>query len=629
MKKFKDLKLSTKFMVSIGCVLVVLTAFDVWFSMKKEEDIMLKDINNWTFVFAENVRTSLNTLMREGKMDIRFAMMEAMSTDIKGVQNVRIIRGPKVNEIFTKLKSETIQSAEDTLAGYARKKEQLENNLKKTKDPDEKKDIKEDLATLQDSMNKVSVKMATAKVPLSLDPREAPMDDLDREVLAKGVPVYRFEGDKARVLVPYIASKKSCATTSGCHKYANEGDVLGAISMEFSTEDINKEIIANNLKTAGLGIVRLVIILGLLAIFLSIFIVKDIKTMMEGFKALTNGDFTIRLRVSGDDEMGKLAQGFNYFIDRFNDIVKELHGATGKLTSTSKELSAFSSQIAAGADSQGVKVNQVSTAAGELSATATEIAMNSVGAADAAKDANEIARKGSLIVANSIEGMNSILPLVKDSALIVEQLGSRSKEIGNIIGVITDIADQTNLLALNAAIEAARAGDQGRGFAVVADEVKKLAERTAIATKEVGTMIKTIQDYTGKAQTSMAVEVKAVEKASEHVRGAGAALKEITAHVDKVAAMIGQIATASEEQSTVANQISEDIEAVSKVTSSTAEDVSHIAATAVDLLQLSLKLQELTSRFKTDIEAAESLVMPLEISKGSDRRLSCNDAVDV
>ncbi len=98
--------------------------------------------------------------------------------------------------------------------------------------------------------------------------------------------------------------------------------------------------------------------------------------------------------------------------------------------------------------------------------------------------------------AQTIEGMNRIAQVVQESAKTIQELAKSSDQIGEIIGVIDDIADQTNLLALNAAIEAARAGEQGRGFAVVADEVRKLAERTTKATKEITDMIKGIQNDT-------------------------------------------------------------------------------------------------------------------------------------
>lgn len=598
-KKFRNLSLGAKFMITIGAALVVLTAFDVWFSTKKEKDIMFKDIKKWTFVFAENVRTTLNTLMREDKMDIRFSMLDAMTEEISGVEHVRIIRGPKVDEGFRMIaEQEFIPREMAAINAFREDIKRLEGELGATDDPDEIEEIREEIGDIQGYIDAAEEKITKARVVRETDPREVARDDLDRQVLATAEPIYHFEGDKARVLIPYIA-QKSCSTTSGCHKMAKEGDVLGAISMEFSIADIQKDIIANNVKTAGVGAVRLAIILGILSFFMSVFVIRNVRSLLAGFNRISGGDFSSKLKVESEDEMGKLARGFNSFVDKFNGMIGEIQDATVKMAVTSEELSASSTQIVNGTEAQKGKTSQVATASEELSATINEVAGNTHGAAEAAKKASNTARMGADIVAHSINGMNSIVPIVNESSSTISKLGSRSAEIGKIVGVINDIADQTNLLALNAAIEAARAGEQGRGFAVVADEVKKLAERTTLATKEISVMIKAIQEDTRKAIDSTDKEVKAVEEASGYAKEAGAALDEILLQVEQVSVMVQQIATASEQQSTAAGQISRDIDAVAEVAKSRADDVGHVADAAVDLAKLSARLKEMISLFKT------------------------------
>jgi len=601
MKKFKDLRLSAKFMVSIGLILVVLTAFDVWFGMNKEKNIMHKDIRKWTFVYAESVRTTLNTLMREGKMNMRWGMLDAMKQEISGVKNIRIIRSPIVNDIFKRVKEDdVVPRAKEIIEKDTNKIAKLEKDLGRTKDRDEASDLRDEIKTLQATVRKAEADIENPG-PISTDPREAPQDGLDNDVIKKGAPIYRLEGGSARVLVPYIA-KKSCSSTTGCHKYAKEGDVLGAISMEFSTEDIQKDIRFNNIETAGIGAVRLAIILAILAFFLSYYVIRHIKTMLAGFKKLTTGDFTTRLPVTGEDEIGELAEGFNYFTNEINGIIKEMQNASRSLVSTSDGLSASSSSIAEGAESQKGRAAQVATAAEELSATIQEIAQNSMSAVEAAKNTNMAAEKGGDVVTKSVEGMAGIVPIVRDSAAAVAELSSRSNEIGSIINVINDIADQTNLLALNAAIEAARAGEYGRGFAVVADEVRKLAERTTAGTKEVTVMVKAIQADAGRARATIETEVHAVEKAMGLAKETGKALEEIIRHVNNLTSMIQQIATATEEQSVTASQISGDIEVVSNVSTRTAGDVGEIAKATDDLTRLSGKLRDIAASFRIQAE---------------------------
>jgi len=598
--KLKDLNLGAKFMLTIGAALVVLTIFDVWFSTKKEKDIMYKDIKKWTFVFSENVRTALNTLMREDQMDIRFSMLDAMSKEIEGVENVRIIRGPKVDEGFRQIREEeTIPREMEAVKGFKEDIARIERELRAAKDPGERGDLKEEIGDLESSVKASQEKIEKAKVMPETDPRELPKDDLDRDVLKTGQSIYHFEGDKARVLIPYIA-QKSCSSTSGCHKMAKEGDVLGAISMEFSIADIQKDIASNNLKTAAVGAVRLAIILGILSFFMSIFVIRGIRALLAGFNRMSEGDFSTKLPVGNQDEMGKLSTGFNSFLDRFNDMIKEIQDATVKIAVTSEELSTSSNQIVIGTEAQKAKTAMVATASEELSATINEVAGNTHGAAEAAMKASKAAKMGADIVSHSINGMNSIVPIVNESCDTISKLGSRSADIGKIVGVINDIADQTNLLALNAAIEAARAGEQGRGFAVVADEVKKLAERTTQATKEISVMIKAIQEDTRMAIESTDKEVRAVEEASGYAKEAGIALDEILGQVEQVSTMVQQIATASEQQSTAAGQISRDIETVADVARNRAEDVSHVADAAVDLAKLSARLKDMISRFRLE-----------------------------
>jgi len=197
-----------------------------------------------------------------------------------------------------------------------------------------------------------------------------------------------------------------------------------------------------------------------------------------------------------------------------------------------------------------------------------------------------------------VAGIKRIADVVNQSAGTVRALGKSSDQIGEIIGVIDDIADQTNLLALNAAIEAARAGEQGRGFAVVADEVRKLAERTTRATKEIASMIKTIQSETTLAVQSMEQGTQEVENGFRLADKAAASLQGIVDTSEKVTDMIAQIATASKEQSAASEQISRNVEAISTVTGETAANIQHIARAAEDLNKLTTALQDLVGQFQ-------------------------------
>lgn len=193
--------------------------------------------------------------------------------------------------------------------------------------------------------------------------------------------------------------------------------------------------------------------------------------------------------------------------------------------------------------------------------------------------------------------MARIAERVRETAKTVGGLGTRSDQIGQIIGTIEDIADQTNLLALNAAIEAARAGEQGRGFAVVADEVRALAERTTKATKEIGAMIKAIQQETKSAVTFMEQEVNEVERGTAEAAESGKALEKILEQVGSVTMQVNQMATAAEQQTATTAEISGNIQQITDVVQSTARGAQETAAAARQLSNLSSELQHLIGQF--------------------------------
>jgi methyl-accepting chemotaxis protein len=263
----------------------------------------------------------------------------------------------------------------------------------------------------------------------------------------------------------------------------------------------------------------------------------------------------------------------------------------------------------------------------EMTKTIMENSKNAVRTADTAKQAKTAAEQGGKVVEETVAGMNRIAAVVNHSAETVKALGKSSDQIGEIIGVIDDIADQTNLLALNAAIEAARAGEQGRGFAVVADEVRKLAERTTKATKEIASMIKTIQNDTRGAVTSMNEGTKQVDEGIKLAERAGLSLKEIVDVSQTVTEMIEQIAAASEQQSSASEQISKNVEAITSVAGQTANGTQQIARAAEDLNRLTENLQQILRKFRLSDEEKFSNPAPASRAIGRSRLPKSNIGV--
>jgi len=332
--------------------------------------------------------------------------------------------------------------------------------------------------------------------------------------------------------------------------------------------------------------------------FMARFVSRPFSEISESFDGLSKGDLTKRLDEASGGEFGVMGRNFNSFVERFSDALSGVADRSSQISFAVNTLDATASQMARGADVVLTEITSVATASEEMSATATEITNNCVAAAKSSEIANNSAMTGENIIQEIIRSMGRIDERVKESALIIHKLGERSDQIGEIAGIINDIAEQTNLLALNAAIEAARAGEHGRGFAVVADEVRKLAERTTGATKQIGDTIQTMQNEMKNAVVSMEGGVKEVEIGNNETAKSGNALKEILNQINTLASQINQIAVASEEQSATTNEINNNIQKISKIMDTAARNIAENADASSNLSNLSVELNKLANQFK-------------------------------
>lgn len=327
-------------------------------------------------------------------------------------------------------------------------------------------------------------------------------------------------------------------------------------------------------------------------------IIKPLKSCMQVADAIATGDLTVHINAQGKDEtaflmraMGNMAQYMRETIGMLKTAATDVADAAGQLQKTSAEM-------LVGTDTVASQAHSVATAGNEMAATAGTIAQNCQMTAQSADTASNAARTGETVVQSTINAMAAITERVKSAAGTVDRLGKRSDQIGEIVSTIEDIADQTNLLALNAAIEAARAGEMGRGFAVVADEVRALAERTTTATREIGQMIKNIQEETKTAVNAMDDGVRQVEYGALEAEKSGTALQDILSQITTVTGQIGQIATAAEEQTATTHEISNNMQQITTTVEHATQHANNTAAAAQHLSGLAVELQHLVARFK-------------------------------
>lgn len=348
-----------------------------------------------------------------------------------------------------------------------------------------------------------------------------------------------------------------------------------------------RTITRNTLLEMSLGLI-VVIPIG---IFMGRKVINRLRPVWEVAAKAAQGDLTHRVPVLTRDELGQMGQAFNNLLDQLNTMLLQTQNVAHSVSTASQQLAKAGYQVTQASHIQVSQATQVAQAVEEMSATAGDMAENTHGLAATATEVNQSAIQGGEIVATSIRGMESVSQRIQESSGRIYQLGQRSKEIGDIIGVIEDIAEQTNLLALNAAIEAARAGDQGRGFAVVADEVRKLAERTGKATKEIASVIEAVQAGTLEAVRSMEQGTEEANSGVKLAREAGIRLTEIVNGVQRVVDMIQQIAHSTQQQSDVSGQIASSIQQVAQLSQDNQGHIQEVGMATQKFTALADELQ--------------------------------------
>ncbi|WDL82217.1 methyl-accepting chemotaxis protein [Aeromonas bestiarum] len=340
--------------------------------------------------------------------------------------------------------------------------------------------------------------------------------------------------------------------------------------------------------------------MGLLGMLLAGSVSRPLNELARLFRELGSGDgdLTQRLKVEGRDELTQVATGFNNFVAKIHASIEQVASNSRQLAATANEVASKAQLTQHNCTAQRDRTVQVATAIHEMGATVGEIAGNASLAADVARQANDQADAGALVVAQARHGIVGLSGEIEQVAGVIESLASQTDSIGSILDTIRSISEQTNLLALNAAIEAARAGEQGRGFAVVADEVRNLASRSAASTAEIQGMINRLQEQSARAVSAMAQgrsqSLEVVAQADE----ANAALGHITAHITQISDMNIQVATATEEQSSVVGEINRNVEDINQLTMETADIAHQLTESSRSLQQLSGELDKLVGNFR-------------------------------
>lgn len=324
---------------------------------------------------------------------------------------------------------------------------------------------------------------------------------------------------------------------------------------------------------------------------------EAILRLLDEIGDLGEGDLTSHATVT-EDFTGAIADSINYAIDQLRILVSQIQDTSENVSAAANETRATALQLSDSANHQSEQIAAVTESVNEMVGSINQVSENAAESAKVAEQSVSIAAKGSSVVRNTISGMDVIREQIQDTSKRIKRLGESSQEIGDIVSLINDIADQTNILALNAAIQASMAGDAGRGFAVVADEVQRLAERSADATKRIGTLVKTIQNDTNDAVSSMEQTTTEVVRGASLAQDAGVALEEIETVSTKLEKLIQGISSAAKDQSVSASRVSRNMTVIKDITSQTLLGSQTTADSTGELADLAVSLRESVSGFK-------------------------------
>jgi methyl-accepting chemotaxis protein len=357
---------------------------------------------------------------------------------------------------------------------------------------------------------------------------------------------------------------------------------------------------------------RIVILVGAIMAILAMIVIgillvrnitKPIRELSELSRRIGGGDLVVDIpQVSREDEIGSLGQSLRTMTDSMLTMVKENKESVNLLSSSSAEILAAATQLAAGSVETATAVSQTTSTVEEVRQISESSSAKAKVVADNAQKTTEIAQNGKKALEGIAEVMDNIREKVESIAESVVRLSEQGQAIGEIIASVNDIADQSNLLAVNAAIEAAKAGEYGKGFGVVAQEIKGLAEQSRLATTKVRAILLDVQKGTSAVVMATEQGNKAVETGVKQSQEAGESIRVLADSVAQAAQASVQIAASNQQQMAGISQVTSAMENIKQGSTQTAASTKQAEMAARNLYDLAQKIKQLMERYQTSKE---------------------------
>jgi len=431
---------------------------------------------------------------------------------------------------------------------------------------------------------------------------EQTRDPADKQAL-KGERIERYSSnDDGRIytlIEPVIAREDYQGVNClGCHQ-AQEGDVLGAIRVDYSLAESDDRLHQQVLASGGIQVVIFIAVFFLTALALSRLVFSRLRRLQVRMDEISgNSDLTIELDVSRNDEIGSVSLAFNRMMAKIRKSMHTVMDNAAQVEQAARSIAAKAETTGREVMAQKDNTDQVASATTEMAASAVQVRENANHTTRKSAETAESANSGERLARNAVEGIEALNTEVQGGARRIEDLNQRTSQMATMLEEISNIADQTNLLALNAAIEAARAGEQGRGFSVVADEVRALAARTQVSTEDIR---KTINGLKSEVVDCVAVmrhasdmtghQVEAILKVESELQSIASAVREITS-------LNQEMESAANEQSDVSEVINQNVIEISRSAEQASTDAQETADIAGDLLVMAETLRETIEQFR-------------------------------
>ena len=333
----------------------------------------------------------------------------------------------------------------------------------------------------------------------------------------------------------------------------------------------------------------------------------SIIQLLEEITLLADGDLTIRATVT-DDVIGTLADSLNMMLDELGKAFRRIKDSAEQVSSTAEILSSSTGELAEQNNTQShliteavEKINLLTTAIQDAAAKATQ-------SADTSKISSQVAGEGAGAVRETSHSMEAIRSNVQNTARAIKRLGESSQEISDFARNINEISDRTSILALNASIQAAAAGEEGRGFAVVAEEIQRLAERAAVSTRQIETLIRNILSEITEAGVSMDASIQEVVQGTKLSQNALARLEEITTRSNEVVELIEGVAHAAREQADTTAELADKMGNIGKISLDTAQETMGASVSMREMAVMGEDMLQAVAAFKLEVESASSTI---------------------